>query len=189
MPRLDRLAGDHLVHGDVLADVAQEVEHGIGRSSPVVDQRGPRLAAKYAGPDLGLDGADVGVEGRGVEQVALLERPLGSPTMPVAPPARAIGRCPASWKRRRTSRPMRLPMCRLSAGGVAPVVERGSARGQALGERRPIGRVTHEALASRSSRIVSTLMVPRRRAAAPPHIAATRPTPPRLAHVPPGPPD
>ena len=29
------------------------------------------------------------------------DRPLGSPTMPVAPPARAIGRWPASWNRRR----------------------------------------------------------------------------------------
>ena len=37
-----------------------------------------------------------------------------------APPAKAMARCPASWKRRSMIRPMRLPTCRLSAVGSKP---------------------------------------------------------------------
>ena len=50
----------------------------------------------------------------------LSERPLGSPTIPVAPPARAIAVCPASWNRRSITSPIRLPWCRLSAVGSHP---------------------------------------------------------------------
>jgi hypothetical protein len=48
------------------------------------------------------------------------ERPVGSPMKPVAPPARASGRWPESWKRRSASSGTRLPTCRLSAVGSKP---------------------------------------------------------------------
>ena len=50
--------------------------------------------------------------------------PLGSPISPVAPPTSAIGRCPASWKRRMVSSSTRLPMCRPGAVGIEPAIER-----------------------------------------------------------------
>ena len=48
------------------------------------------------------------------------ERPLGSPIIPVAPPARAMAKWPASWNRRSMISPIRLPWCRLSAVGSQP---------------------------------------------------------------------
>ena len=65
--------------------------------------------------------------------------PLGSPTIPVAPPARAIGRWPASWKRRNMTKPMRLPTWRLSAVGSTAVVERDRPDGEPLAQRVEIG--------------------------------------------------
>ena len=53
-------------------------------------------------------------------ELAATVMPLGSPIDPVAPPARAIGRCPASWKRRSPISGTRLPTCRLSAVGSNP---------------------------------------------------------------------
>ena len=47
-------------------------------------------------------------------------RPVGSPMKPVAPPASAIGRWPASWKRRRASSGTRLPTWSESAVGSKP---------------------------------------------------------------------
>ena len=45
---------------------------------------------------------------------------FGSPISPVAPPTRAIGRCPARWRRRIVSSWTRLPTCRLGAVGSNP---------------------------------------------------------------------
>ena len=45
---------------------------------------------------------------------------LGSPIMPVAPPTRAMGVCPACWKRRKANTGSKCPMCRLSAVGSKP---------------------------------------------------------------------
>jgi hypothetical protein len=98
-PRPDRFLGDHLVHRDVLADVAEKVEHPHGgRPVGIVDQRG-RERARLEVEDalqLALDAGDVVAQGLPVEQVALLAAPPGSPTMPVAPPASGNGRWPAS---------------------------------------------------------------------------------------------
>src|SRR2546430_950545 len=41
----------------------------------------------------------------------------GSPTMPVAPPASTIGRCPARWNPRSPSSGIMFPACRLGPGG------------------------------------------------------------------------
>ena len=49
-----------------------------------------------------------------------LDRPPGSPIIPVAPPASAIALCPASANLRSTSRPIRLPTCSESALGSQP---------------------------------------------------------------------
>ena len=49
-----------------------------------------------------------------------LLRPDGSPIIPVAPPTRAIGACPASWNLRRSMIDCRLPMCSESAVGSKP---------------------------------------------------------------------
>jgi hypothetical protein len=49
-----------------------------------------------------------------------VERPDGSPIIPVAPPTTAIGRCPASWRRRWITIGIRWPMCRLVAVGSWP---------------------------------------------------------------------
>ena len=46
--------------------------------------------------------------------------PLGSPMLPVAPPATAMGMCPASWKRRSVINGTRLPTCSESAVGSNP---------------------------------------------------------------------
>ena len=45
---------------------------------------------------------------------------LGSPIMPVAPPTKAIGVCPACWKRRKANTGNKWPICRLSAVGSKP---------------------------------------------------------------------
>ena len=50
----------------------------------------------------------------------VLSLPLGSPTMPVAPPARTMGLWPASWKRLRPRSGIRLPTCMLGAVGSKP---------------------------------------------------------------------
>ena len=44
----------------------------------------------------------------------------GSPIIPVAPPARTIGRCPACWKRRKVNNGTRCPACKLGAVGSKP---------------------------------------------------------------------
>ena len=117
---LHALPGHHLVHGDVLADVAEEVEQpDVGGPREVVDERPAPLGAEDPA-DLLLDGGDVGRQRLDVEEVALLGAAPGSPTIPVAPPASAMGRWPASWNRRSMIRPIRLPWCRLGAVGSQP---------------------------------------------------------------------
>ena len=75
-----RLLGEHVVDRDVLADVAQELDHA-DRLGPVavVDQpclAGPGLEVEE-GRELRLDGTRVAVERVAVEEVALLAAPAG----------------------------------------------------------------------------------------------------------------
>jgi hypothetical protein len=73
-PGLDGVLGQHVGHGEVLADLAQEVEHRH-RSQPVevVDhQRLPRAGREVeVSLELAADPGDVGLQGRLVEQAAL----------------------------------------------------------------------------------------------------------------------
>ena len=72
---LDRLPSQHGVDGDVLADIAQEVEESdVAGPVTVVDQH--HVVAHHPG-DLGLDGGDVGRQGGLVEEIALLGTPAG----------------------------------------------------------------------------------------------------------------
>ena len=48
-------------------------------------------------------------------------RPEGSPTMPVPPPMRAMGRLPAFCRRRMSISAMKWPTCRESAVGSKPM--------------------------------------------------------------------
>ena len=126
-PHLDALAGEHLVDRDVLADVAQELEDRDRlRPVAVVDEFAParrrfrRVPRSTIRPSCSLMQATLWSSTSSSSRLRSSERPLGSPTMPVAPPARAIGRWPASWKRRSVTSPIRLPTCRLSAVGSHP---------------------------------------------------------------------
>ena len=93
---LDRLLGHHLVDGEVLADVAQVLEHRQ-RAEPVgvVEQQGPALGQVEEPPQLGPDALEVGGESRGSSSLRSSYLPPGSPIMPVPPPASAMGRWPA----------------------------------------------------------------------------------------------
>jgi len=74
-PRLYAVFGHHLVDGDVLADVAQKLEHGyVAGPVGVVDEGcGIRAVLEVEQSlELPLDVGDVGSERVGVEQVALL---------------------------------------------------------------------------------------------------------------------
>ena len=124
-PGPHRLLGHHLVDGDVLADVPQELEHAhAARSS----RRCRPASARFARAgrevedalELGLDGPTLARRVSRSSRLRSSERPLGSPTMPVAPPASGKGRWPASWKRRSVTWPSRWPTWRLSAVGSKP---------------------------------------------------------------------
>ena len=57
----------------------------------------------------------------GVIMLRISVRPLGSPTMPVPPPIRAMGRLPAFCSLRISIRAIKCPTCRESAVGSNPM--------------------------------------------------------------------
>ena len=72
-------------------------------------------------------------------------RPPGSPIMPVAPPASAIGRWPASWKRRSIELAEQVADVEAVGGGVEADVDADRTVGEALAERVAVGGVVDEA--------------------------------------------
>ena len=142
-----RLLGHHLVDGDVLADVAQEVEQRQ-RLGPVgvVDQRrldGPGVEVEEA-LELDLDAGDVGASVSRSSRLRSSLRPLGSPTMPVAPPASGKGRWPASWKRRRVELTEQVADVEAVGGRVEADVHADRSRGQPGAQRLEVGRVVDQ---------------------------------------------
>jgi hypothetical protein len=73
-PGFHRVLGEHRVDGDVLSDIAQEIKDAE-RSSPItiVDQTGLRCpwCEVKQHLELGLDRGEIGIECRGIQQVAL----------------------------------------------------------------------------------------------------------------------
>ena len=120
------LLGQHGVDGEVLAHVAEELEHADrGRPAAVVDQQGGGGAGLEVEqpPQLGLMASTLSARTSSSSRLRSSERPLGSPIMPVAPPARAIGRWPASWNRRSTSSGHQVAHVQAVGGGVEAGIE------------------------------------------------------------------
>ena len=141
-PPLDRLAGQHDVDREVLADVAQELQHRL-RAGPVevVGDHARRSASRRTRRTAPAGRGCGRTQSATVSVLCRVRSPTsrGSPICPVAPPASTIGRAPACWKRRSVSSGMRCPACRLGAGRVEPAVEREHARrrGRAAARRGP----------------------------------------------------
>ncbi len=102
-PALHRFLGDHLVHGEVLADVAQELHRGhrvshsarFRRSrarSPLTLKSRKRSAATRTPSDVRIDTSS------SVSRVRSAVLPLGSPIKPVPPPTSAIGLWPEALR-------------------------------------------------------------------------------------------
>ena len=136
MPGPHRLLGQHRVDGDVLADVAEEVEQRqSARSRSRCRPAGRRSGRTKSSSRSSWPGCRPGCAASVlvVEQVALLgPARSGRRSCPVAPPARAIGRWPASWKRRRTSSADQVADVEAVGGGV-------EARSRAVTARRQAG--------------------------------------------------
>ena len=90
-PALDRLLAHHLVHGEVLPHVAEEVKRGqLAQPLAVVEEEGVGQIEELG--QLGADALEVPVEHLWVKRDRSSCFPPGSPIMPVPPPARAMGR-------------------------------------------------------------------------------------------------
>ena len=88
------LAGEHLVDRGVLADVAQELEQR-DRLRPVAVVDEPAPAARSTStmrPICSLMAATLWSSVSSSSRLRSSDRPLGSPIIPVAPPARAMAR-------------------------------------------------------------------------------------------------
>ena len=148
-PGPHRLLGHHLVDGDVLADVAQELEHA-DRLGPVgvVDQRGrssgpgaksrrrsswtlmAATLARSVSRSSRLRSSDCGRSGR---------RPCPWPRRPAG-----TGRWPASWNRRSAELAEQVADVEAVGGGVEADVDADRPVGQALGQRVEVGGVVDQ---------------------------------------------
>ena len=143
-PAPDRVAVEHHVHREVLADVAEELDRRqLRRSRTGCSRRRRRWASRRtprsarAGPGCGRP-----IPRRCRRCSACVRRcRAGSPIIPVAPPASTIGRCPACWKRRSVSSGTRWPACRLGAVGIEARVDGRGSGGQQFGQRVAVGRL------------------------------------------------
>src|SRR5262249_34265698 len=115
------LLGQHRVHGEMLADIAQELCQRPGaQPGDVVGQDG------RVGSVEGQEVADLVTQARhvrrrllGGQQSALLAAPARI-AEPVPPPTRAIPVGPSRWKCDSTIRWIMWPTCRLAAVGSKP---------------------------------------------------------------------
>ena len=143
-----RLLGDHLIHRDVLADVAEEVQQwNARRPGRIVDQRG-RIGTAFEVEQplqLRLDAGEVALECLAVEQVAFL-----------GPPSRiADHTCRATGKRKGTvSSELEATQAELShqmadvkrvGGWVEPDIHPDRSGRETVGQHREVGAVVDQA--------------------------------------------
>lgn len=115
--------GHHVVDGDALADVADEIEEReFLHPVVVVDQRGGVRGVGVEVEQFGqlaFDRLLIVTQGLSSSRLRSCDLPR-SPIMPVAPPTRASGRWPHIWKCLRIITPTRWPICSESAVGSMP---------------------------------------------------------------------
>ena len=143
-PGLHAVAGHHLVHGDVLAHVAQEVEQAeLARPSQVVDQL-PGALGPEDPPDLGLDGGHVGRHGLRVEQVPLLRPAARVADHARGPTGQREGAVAGVLEAAQQDQPDQVAVVEARDAGVAAVVEGERPLGQTGGQGCPIRGVVHQ---------------------------------------------
>ena len=146
---LDALPGQHLVHRDVLADVAEELEHRDGlRPLPVVDERTRSVGAPGVEVDdpseLFLDPRDVVVQRVLVEQVAFVGPTGGVPDHARGATGECDGPVTGVLEPPQHDQPDEVADVEAVGGGIAPVVDPDRSRGHRLAERLAVGGVVDE---------------------------------------------
>ena len=146
-PGSHRLPGQHLVDGHVLADVAQE-RRAAGRRGSTRSCR--RASTRPSAPSTraicSLMAATLARSVSSSRRLRSSDRPPGSPIMPVAPPARAIGWWPASLEPAQHDQADQVARCGgCRRDGSMPWYSVIGPRAETLGERVPIGRVVDQA--------------------------------------------
>ena len=124
-PDLDGVLGQHVRDREVLADVAQEVDAAVIGAEPVevVDHDAPRAARSKSRKCSSC----ARIEATFASSVSTsrrfrsLDRPDGSPIIPVPPPTRATGRPPWRWRWRSPKIGTRLPMWSDGPDGSKPL--------------------------------------------------------------------
>ena len=142
-PGPDRLPAEHLVDREVLADVAEELQRGqrLGPVQVADHQRAGRPGAeKSRNRDTSprIRSTHSATTSRELSTRSA-DLPLGSPISPVAPPTSAIGRCPASWKRRMREQQDEVADVQPGRGRVEPAVERDRAGVERLAQLVEVG--------------------------------------------------